>query len=378
MKGAGHASIALLLALVLTAPSIQAQLRQALVWSLNQPGVEVGQAWLMRHGEDCLAVLPAHVAQEAVHVALLGEGGELRGQLESVTVLEGDLAFGPVTGGLSAACGSPLGTYSRSVSGLLAAGGEGTLRLVNGDGSLGRAAVAVVDDDGRSLLRIQPSHEASRLRKGQSGALLVVRDRPVGMLLSVSSRNGSGAVLRVSTLLSALERARSEQARRERSRRAEQSSGARTSGWVVSYWSEDPIDADSRASNVLELEPGRDWKVRPVNWPVVVELTSIEGLGVVSEIEIRAPLTRPSEEWASSVRMTSTLEDSGRTWRNSRTIQLDFDDQGAFSVSFAPLRARRLRMEFFNDSLAGQFSLAAICIGPCSHLEPSAGEPPPD
>src|SRR5690606_14061771 len=138
------------------------------------PDLEVGQAWLVRSAERCFGVLPYHVAQETSVPSLLREGSSaLRGEAVEVVDLGDDAAIAIMNGGITRDCGPSLGSISRGVDRHLRGGGIGTLRFVNGDGTIGRLSVTVVDDDGAGLLRVQTTAADERIRKGQSGSLLI-------------------------------------------------------------------------------------------------------------------------------------------------------------------------------------------------------------
>ena len=74
---------------------------------------------------------------------------------------------------------------SRAVSSRIRANAIASVRSVNGDGSIAQLSVTIIDDDGQTFLRVQPTNDVNQLRKGLSGSLLMSGDTPIGMLLYV-------------------------------------------------------------------------------------------------------------------------------------------------------------------------------------------------
>ena len=172
--------------------------QQALVRSFENPNLEIGQAYLSHYGSRCIAVLPSHVVQESGEVAaFLREGQDgLLGESGTFANLGDDVSVADLAGGITGACGYSTMAVSRAVSSRIRANAIASVRSVNGDGSIAQLSVTIVDDDGHTFLRVQPTNDINQLRKGLSGSLLMSGDTPIGMLLSVNARFGVGKVIR--------------------------------------------------------------------------------------------------------------------------------------------------------------------------------------
>lgn len=338
---------------------------QAVVWSHVMPDVEIGQAWLLRYGERCLAVTPEHVLTEAGRPGLRGEGGKERGELDTVTGLGADRAFGTVAGGLATRCGPPVATISRNVTHLLKGGAIGALRSLNGDGTVARLAVVVVDDDGEGMLRVLPTGDGARIRKGQSGSLLLIGDVPVGMLLSVNTRSGVGNVVRVDALVSALEA-------HLRSEPVAPLSGATGPGtrpaagpegsWAIARWSVDPVSSASSARNLLLPDPGQLWHARVPSWPVELELHRSAGTGPLAGFDVVAAPSELADARPRRVEIVVTPSAASSRWRPLGVFALDYGVEGTARLRFAPTRAGAVRLRFMGEPDATQVALASITI----------------
>ena len=317
----------------------------------------------MRSADSCLAVLPEHVVDEAKEAGLSAEDGAATGELREVVRLGNDIAYGRVYGAATRHCGLPVGTQFRDVSKVLGTGGQGSLRALNGDGSIARVPVTVIDDDGERFLRIKPSHERDHLRKGQSGALLVVDNRPLGMLQSVHVRTGVGTVIRVDQMLASI--SRDLNVRREPSATTGAPAGpGAAQDWRVVGWSAGARSSEESALNLTA--PGNDggWRAPVDKWPVVVELESSSGiqtiswLNVVSDVSSRNNATPPA-----SVQISTALDSSGLRWRSIGTYELVYAEDGNAHVSVAPTRALQIRLHFYAARPAAEIALRRIRAG---------------
>jgi hypothetical protein len=349
---------------LLSAQSAVAQ--QAVVRSYDAPDLEVGQAWLMRSGEQCLAVLPAHVVQETSIPSLLREGSRaLRGEATEILDLGSDIAIARMNGGIVDDCGFALGSIRRNPDRALRDTGLGTIRSVNGDGTLARLAVTVIDDDGNDYLRILPTAAGDAIRKGLSGSLLVINDQTVGMLLSVTAKSGVGTVMRTDALLAKVEgHVRGTAALRSKGGSEASPSDnhwPRLTGpkgtspetmvdqvgaWRVTSWSADPVGSAHLASRLTEAGVDGFWEVRVDRWPVAIELAGppevqiVRGLAFIAGSPVD-PTLRPSR-----VQVLASVSSDRVSWRVAGSATLDYD-AGSARVEFPPVRARKLRIEIY-------------------------------
>ena len=269
--------------------------------SYENPALVIGQAYLTHYGDHCIALLPTHVATEAKVPAFLSEGTSQLGEADEVSDLGDDLSVAQVTGSIAQDCGNSISTISRAIGNLVRSQGLATLRSVNSDGTLANLSVAVVDNDGKMFLRVRPTNDKIQIRKGHSGSLLMVGDRPVGMLLAVNARHGVGKVLRFDALL---ERAESYMAKRKRTAAPGKANpvpgktaidlAAAANGGSVSGWNTLPVDADHRPANLVGAETALHWRAKVENWPAEIELDLAGEKVIISRIELDgARICRP-------------------------------------------------------------------------------------
>lgn len=349
--------------LLLAGASAWAQ--QAVVRSYDAPELEVGQAWLMHSAGRCFAVLPYHVAQETSVPSLLREGARgLRGEAVEVVDLGDDAAIAALSGGISQDCGYSIGSIPRSVDRRLRDGGLGTLRSVNGDGTLGRLAVTVVDDDGAGLLRVMPTMEGERIRKGHSGSLLLLGDQPVGMLLSVHARSGVGTVMRTDALLSKVDgfvrggmavaaetsavpaAARTAAGAVETTGSAFGGPAAAPGGWQVVGWNVDPMGSEHVAARLTAGGADGFWAAHVPGWPAALELGGLDAVRIVRGVEFVAGEVSDAATLPARVQVMTSVNAERPAWRAVSSGALEFVD-GVARLEFLPTRARMLRVEIY-------------------------------
>lgn len=359
---ARRSSIATLLTTMLVAAasvsaSAWANSDQAVVRKRGADVLEVGQAFIVHGGGDCLALLPSHVAEEAGIASLryVGTRQAVLGELGAVTELGEDLSMGRVSGALTRSCGHSIGSFSRAVDTQLAAGVQGTLRFVNGDGSLGYEPVSWLDDDRERYIRIQPTDPAHALRKGMSGSLLLSASGvPIGMLLSVSARSGVGTVLRMDQLLeraeAALEPSAAAAVTIDDGPGGAAASSVTGDGLELLAWSTDSQSDATRPSNLLARdETTGPWLSVATRKPVtldfglapgtVVDTIVFDGLG----LEPRH-LPQAVEVFVAS---GESREPEQQRVRSAWGGRLEFDASGRAQARFAPSRTRMLRLVLY-------------------------------
>ncbi|MEQ8484385.1 MAG: hypothetical protein RIB46_08470 [Pseudomonadales bacterium] len=342
---------------VLLLPAAAAWPQQAVVRSYDAPELEVGQAWLTRSGSRCLAVLPLHVAAETSVPSLLREGSAgLRGEATAVIDLGDDAAVAMLAGGITADCGFTLGSISRNVTRRLRDGGLGTLRSVNGDGTLGRLSVSIVDDDGERFLRVLPTADGERLRKGLSGSLLMVDDQPVGMLLSVHARSGVGTVLRTDALLAKVDahlRGLAPPVSDPAAVPAQRSGAPAAAGpWQVRAWTDDPVGSAHLTGLLTATGEEGYWSARVAQWPVAVELGGPQSVRPVRGVTFVAG-EAPAAELPVRVQILTSVNAERPAWRVAGSGTLAYQD-GVAWLEFAPTRARFIRIEMFQARDGGE------------------------
>lgn len=356
MISAGGQTVRCMLALSLALVAGVSGAQQALVRSYENPALVIGQAYLTHYGEHCIALLPMHVATEAKVAAFLSEGTSQLGEAEAISDLGDDLGVAQVSGNISQDCGNSISTISRAISDLVRGQGLASLRSVNSDGTLANVAVAVVDNDGKLFLRVRPTNDSTQIRKGQSGSLLMVGDRPVGMLLSVNSRHGVGKVLRFDALL---ERAESHMAKRKRasaSKTASPAAGkagidlaAMANGGNVTGWNTLPVDADHRALNLVGPETAPPWRATVEHWPAELELDLAGEKVIISRIELDGRDLPAADELPGRVEIFVNVSSGERRWRSLLSRDAEFDADGIAVFAFAPTWARQVKIAIGNS-----------------------------
>ena len=353
MKTAGRLS-----ALAFFVLSTPAHAQQALVRSYENPSLEIGQAYLAHYGPRCMAILPTHVAEEAGDIAaFLREGRDgLLGESTAFTDLGDDVSIADVAGGITASCGYSTVAVSRDVASRIRANALGSVRSINGDGTVAQLSVTIIDDDGRQLLRIQPTNDMNQLRKGQSGSLLMSGDTPIGMLLSVDARFGIGTVIRLDAMFDKIDRSvREDGPVSTAAAPSLPQPSSRATGRIdgaVTGWSALPIDALHRAANLAATGDEPEWQAAVETWPVAIELDLPGDRIAIAGFELDAmgvmnPGTLPG---TIEIMVSSTAD--GRRWRSVWNGDPNFEN-GIARISVAPSWARQVRLVISNAANGG-------------------------
>ncbi len=344
-----HVAVAVVVLIAVTS-ALPVAAQQAVVRSPEAGDAEIGQAWFLRSGDRCLALLPQHVVAEAGFPMFLSEGGHARSEAVTTDDLGEDIAVASVRGHTPVTCATTMGSVSRAVDRLLRDGGIGTLRSLNGDGTVARLTVAVVDDDGEGLLRVKPTLESERIRKGLSGSLLLIDGTPAGMLLSVNARTGVGTVMRVDRLLRQVE-----SHLRTPPMAASPASVESAGGWEVTGWNADPSASTSSARWLLEDAPGYAWQARATSWPVVLEFTHPAGVRMVRGLQLVEDASAGEARRPARIQVFVSVAAGTPQWRSLSTNLLSYEN-GMATVQFPSMRARQVRIEIYRitdtDSLA--------------------------
>lgn len=342
-----------LTALLPCAAPVAAQ--QAVVTTQDVSALEIGQAFLAHHGGQCYAILPTHVVSEAGRPALRREGTQgLLGETVDHAELGDDLSLARVAGAISTDCGASALSIRRAVERLLQQGRLGTLRSINGDGTVAQLGVTIVDDDGRGLLRVQPTHQGNPIRKGLSGSLLLIDGVSVGMLLSVNARSGIGTVARIDMLMAKVDahlmNAAAPAAAPPAQAAAAPSSApaapaAAAGGPRVLAWSALPIDEAHRAANLTAGAEAPPWASIPERWPVTIDLQAGEGLVTINGVVLDGRAVADAGRLPAHVELFINPSGDARSWRAITSVPLDYRD-GVAQIALAPLRTRLLRLSF--------------------------------
>lgn len=361
-----------LFALLPCAAPVAAQ--QAVVTTQDANALEIGQAFLAHHGGQCYAILPTHVVNEAGRPALRREGTQgLLGETIDSAELGDDLSVARLDGAIRADCGVSALSIRRSIERLLQQGRLGTLRSINGDGTVAQLGVTIVDDDGRGMLRVQPTHQGNPIRKGLSGSLLLIDGVSVGMLLSVNARSGIGSVARIDALMSKVDAHLMNPATPAPGAAAGTVSASPTAslssthsapgaGPRVLGWSALPIDESHRAANLTAGAEAPPWSSIPERWPVTIDLQAGDGVVTISGVMLDGRGVAAAGQLPARVEVFINLSGDTRGWRAITLTAVDYRD-GVAHIALAPLRTRLLRLSFSATVDGGEvISLGRIAL----------------
>jgi hypothetical protein len=326
---------------------------QAVVRKLGDRDIEVGQALIAHARSRCLALLPTHVLQEAHPAGLRAAGTTVvrLGEVDQSADLGDDLSITILSGGITEDCGRGLGTYSRAVESRLAAGSQGTLRIINADGTLGFVPAAWVDHDGELFIRVVPVVDTAPFRKGMSGSLLLASDGvPVGMLLSVHARTGVGTVMRIDKILARAERFIEAQAESAASP-ADSTNSPQDHSLVrarLLSWSMEPADGQHRAQNLLEDadSPLPAWITVPTSQPITLDIaleSAIALTGVALDLSGVPPAQLPSGLQVLA-RSTHASARMANIWSGHLP---PLSDESQVTLTFAPKTVAAARLVLF-------------------------------
>ena len=335
--------------------------QQALVRSFEDTNLEIGQAYLSHYGTRCLAVLPTHVVEESGDVAaFLREGREgLLGESSTFADLGDDVSVADLTGGISGDCGYSTMAVSRAVGSRVRANAIASVRSVNGDGSIAQLSVTIIDDDGHTFLRVQPTNDVNQLRKGLSGSLLMSGDTPIGMLLSVNARFGVGKVIRfdkmfdkIDTLVAGGNSGTAVGAPAARSAAAIAADSPAEASAEITSWSAMPISAEHRASNLVATDDSPEWIAQIDEWPVVIEMDVPGDRIAIVGVELDGAGIADTGTLPATVELMVSATESGRRWRSVSGGAVTYSDRIAY-IQIAPSWARQVRIVISGTSGGG-------------------------
>lgn len=326
-----------------TCLSVTAVAQQALVRSFENPNLEIGQAYLAHYGSRCIAILPTHVVEESGDVAaFLREGQDgLLGESSASADLGDDVSVADLAGGITGDCGFSTMAVSRAVGSRIQANAIASIRSVNGDGSIAQLSVTIVDDDGDTFLRVQPTNDLNQLRKGLSGSLLMSGDTPIGMLLSVNARFGVGKVIRFDRMFEKIDSFVAGTPGRASTRSVSSQTAAATGS--ITSWSAMPVDAQHRASNLTASNGAPEWIAEVEQWPVVIEMDVPGDRVAIAGVELDGTGIVDTGTLPATVELMVSATETGRRWRSVAGGAVSYTD-GIARITIAPSWARQVRL----------------------------------
>jgi len=169
-----------------------------------------GQGSLLRRGNECLVITPRHVIED--------KDGNLRAMFKPVEVTYADRSrttaktlerFGEDVALLRLEEQPRAGCRDERFAAdgldrLLGASTEGVLKRRTEDGSDAFTPVAIASHDAYDSIRVEPALPSGSIDQGDSGSVLYIENRPVGMLTDLDEETGLGVVMRADKLMSVI------------------------------------------------------------------------------------------------------------------------------------------------------------------------------
>ena len=309
---------------------------------------EEGQALLLKRLGECYAVTPAHVLGDELFASLTGgHSRRPQGDGDLLQTFGYDLAILHVTGALAGFCnGSPV--VAAGLEDRLATADRGVLTSVNADGSISRRRVTL-SDVGLLYLRVRPERDRDQLFKGLSGSLLLVGDRPAGILMAVDADTGEGRVLRYDRALETLRPFFGGAGRAARRAASPPKLAIPRTGPApeVVSWNVPPLDADHRAANLVD---GKQtvWYASAGSFPVevVLELPG-DKTSVVQEVRLIGRGVAPAARLPRDFEILVSSRPDGH-WLPVATGSYIRTEQEK-TVGFVPVRVRRLMLRIYSN-----------------------------
>ncbi|MFW8567083.1 hypothetical protein [Orrella sp. 11846] len=330
---------------------------QVVVLSNDTPPREIGQGFLTAYGNQCLLIMPTHVAQEG-GVNFRREGRvSIFGSVSNGHDLGDDVSLFSVRGVNIGQCGSSMSILPRAVDNKLRNARAVQTRFINGDGTIGQMAVVVVDNDQAEYLRIKPLIEGEQIFKGLSGSLLTVEGDAIGMLLSVHARSGVGTVIRQDTLLK-----KAEQFLRQIGNVVKENEDVdqQQSSLKLIAWDSLPIKSTTSDSESKDLSTST-MRFAYAGKPVSLDYELLTKGNALSGIRIDARGI-PEEERPKILELMASSNATSPSWNSVKTQRLEFVD-GVATMMIAPRRAKLLRLKLSHATTSGATSTPDVYLG---------------
>jgi hypothetical protein len=336
---------------------------------------ENGQGMLLRRADTCYLLTAAHVLGTSDLATLVGSTGARRfGEARLVARFEvEDLALMRVSGALAQDCGDEFDAYRDDLDRILGARATGSLPFVfdsnvgGADGGMGRVPI-VVTDLGPDWLRIATTRMGDALEQGRSGSLVLVADRPAGVLVAVEP-SGEGKVMRIDRVIAMIERffanpgaSRAGVAGPTGARAtnlvtvAAAASDVReppgnllsmAAGATVVAWNSPPSSPDFSPLNLIDASRAHSWNAQASLLPVEVDFRFANGAAqTIGRLEFVLAQDQDAARAAREVELLTSMD--GALWRSVHLGTL-FNDEAVKRVPMAPLRAAYLRLRIYKN-----------------------------
>jgi len=310
---------------------------------------EVGQAILLNRLGSCYGITPAHVIDGGFFATVVGGlPSAPQGDADVLMTFGYDLALMRVTGGVEAHCVQGF-KKAGNLDTVFAAATVAHLLTVRSDGSVAREQVTITDT-GMLYVYVKPMPGGEPLMKGMSGSLLEVADKPAGMLMSVDPETGNGKVLRYDRVTETIAPFFGDSNRKAKDDVGSGTPSAKGANLAVavSSWSSPPLDAQSRALNLIDGNRATQWYALADGFPIDVEIKlSDDKAKVLNQVELVSAGVVPQGRVPKDFEiMVSTKSHGGWMSLSSGTL---FARDESTVVKFAPVRARRLLLRIYSN-----------------------------
>ena len=309
---------------------------------------EVGQAILLHRLGSCYAITPAHVIDGGFFATLVGGlPSAPQGEADVLMTFGYDLALLRVSGGVEADCKESFQKIA-NMDKLFGSASTGHLLTVRSDGSIARQQVSIVDT-GMLYVHVAPTAGGEPLMKGMSGSLLEVDDRPAGLLMSVDPETGNGKVLRYDRVTETIAPFFAGTRAITPANPAKLTlPTAASQGYSVTRWTSPPLNAESRAMNLLDGNPASRWYARAQGFPLDIEIKlSDDKAKVVGQVELVSQGVAPQARLVRDFEiMVSTKTKGGWVSVAHGTL---FPKDPAKQLQFAPVRGKRLLLRIHSN-----------------------------
>lgn len=318
-------------------------------------GAEQGQGLLLKRFDECYLLTAEHVLGKSVRAAVTEGGRDARlGQGSLVaTFPEFDLALLRITGAASNACGTSIRNLATNLDELLVQRGNGYLSYVYEDGGIARTPV-VAADIGPDQIRVRTVDPSEGILQGQSGSMLLVGDRPAGILLSVES-GGEGRVLRFDVAIRRIEEFFRNPtpppplppASTQVLAPAPGNLLVASQGGQAVAWTGEPESAETSPENLIEGTHAQSYRVQTTGQPISVDFR-LNGNGVhnVGRVELTQAFDGLPAQRLRDYELLVGRD--GQSWKSVAHGTLMADEQQR-SISFAPVRASHLRLRMYSN-----------------------------
>lgn len=339
--------------------AVSAHAAQSVILSTGSPPMEIGQGFLARYGNACRFIMPTHVSEQGgTHFRREGRPPAF-GTLRSQRDLGDDISLFEVDGVSGRLCGESLSVLPRAVDAALRRVGTAHVRFVNGDGTTGSMAVAIVDNDLSTYLRIKPLVEGERISRGMSGSQLIVNGTSIGMLLSVNARSGTGTVMRQDAMINKIEAFMRQSTQTPPTLETPAEAG-NTAFLKLAAWDTLPV-SNIQPDTLVTGEGTEPWRVVYEGKPITLdfELHTPSGVwsGVVLDVEGVPPGERPEV-----VELLMAASPDASSWMSVKTSRLEYANDLAL-VPIAPRRGALLRLRLSRQLQAGAHAVTDEYLG---------------